>query len=81
MNVRARGGELERKRANRQSPVCPPVEFFDAALAGTVTPQEWNRWGPWLRKNILGPSAKDRPVAETETECTPPIDDEKPSGE
>jgi hypothetical protein len=28
------------------------MTFFDRILAGTATPEEWDRWAPWLEKNL-----------------------------
>jgi hypothetical protein len=77
MNLRARVKTLERKQAICRGPVCPPVEFYDGVLAGTTTPQEWSRWGPWLLKNIFSSSKNGPPFAATESELTSPINDER----
>jgi hypothetical protein len=66
MNVRARIRALERKQAIHPGPVGPPIEFFDAIIAGTATKQGWNRWGLWLRKNILDPPNIKCPLPEAE---------------
>jgi hypothetical protein len=80
MSVRTRVRALERKQANCRGPVCPPVEFFDAIIAGRATRQEWNRWTPWLLATIFSPCEKEVSSSATETEWTPQIEDQRPSG-
>jgi hypothetical protein len=55
LSLRTRVRALERKQANAPGSVRPPVEFFDAILAGRASRQEWDRWAPWLHQNILHP--------------------------
>ena len=43
---------LERQRGKDVFSGTPPIQFCDNSLAGTATPEEWNRWAPWLKKNL-----------------------------
>ena len=66
MNLRARIRALEQKRARRPAPMtAPPVQFFDAVIAGTATKDEWDRWAPWLLLNL--PSLSDRELQQVDT--------------
>jgi hypothetical protein len=67
VSLRARVRALERKQAKAAGSVRPPVEFFDAILAGTASRQEWDRWAPWLHQNILHPP--NSLLADSETDA------------
>jgi hypothetical protein len=43
---------LERQQGKEVCSGTPPVEFFDRIIDGRATPEEWNRWAPWLKKNL-----------------------------
>ena len=64
--IKARILALERGPGNEVCSRTPPVEFFDRLVAGTVTPQEWNRWAPWVEKHLRLSERAELPPEESD---------------
>jgi hypothetical protein len=50
VNLKARIKRLEQSAG--LSAIMPPIEFFDHIGSNSVSPEEWERWEPWLMKNL-----------------------------
>ena len=56
---------MERQQVKEVCVGTPPVAFFDRIIDRTATPEEWNRWAPWLKKNLRLSERADLPPEES----------------